>query len=64
MDMAVGSFSTEKSSISLSSREELKSLGYVFRSQTDTEVILHLYDRFGESGFEKMNGMWAPIAHR
>jgi len=40
-------------------REELKSLGSVFQTHTDTEVILHLYDRFGESGFEKMNGMWA-----
>ena len=40
-------------------REELKSHGYEFRTETDTEVILHLYDRFGESAFGKMNGMWA-----
>jgi asparagine synthase (glutamine-hydrolysing) len=40
-------------------REELKAEGYDFRTGTDTEVILHLYDRFGESGFERMNGMWA-----
>lgn len=40
-------------------RKELKSLGCEFRTETDTEVILHLYDRFGESGFNKMNGMWA-----
>lgn len=40
-------------------REELKSHGYEFRTETDTEVILHLYDKFGESAFGKMNGMWA-----
>jgi len=40
-------------------REELKSHGYQFRTETDTEVILHLYDKFGESAFGKMNGMWA-----
>jgi asparagine synthase (glutamine-hydrolysing) len=40
-------------------REELKSLGSKFRTGTDTEVILQLYDQFGEAGFEKMNGMWA-----
>jgi len=40
-------------------REELESLGSEFRTETDTEVILHLYDRFGESAFGKMNGMWA-----
>ena len=40
-------------------REEMKSLGYRFRTETDTEVILQLYDKFGEAGFEKMNGMWA-----
>jgi asparagine synthase (glutamine-hydrolysing) len=40
-------------------REELKSLGCIFRTETDTEVILHLYGQFGEAGFKKMNGMWA-----
>lgn len=40
-------------------REELKALGCTFRTETDTEVILHLYDKFGESGFQRMNGMWA-----
>jgi asparagine synthase (glutamine-hydrolysing) len=40
-------------------REELKSHGCEFRTQTDTEVILRLYKVFGESGFHKMNGMWA-----
>src|SRR5215469_13586560 len=40
-------------------REELQSLGCTFRTDTDTEVILHLYDRFGEAGFNRMNGMWA-----
>jgi len=40
-------------------REELKSYGYAFRTETDTEVILRLYDKFGESAFGRMNGMWA-----
>ncbi len=40
-------------------REELRALGCEFRTQSDTEVILHLYDKLGESGFAKMNGMWA-----
>ena len=40
-------------------RAELKDLGCEFRTQTDTEVILQLYDKLGESGFAKMNGMWA-----
>jgi asparagine synthase (glutamine-hydrolysing) len=40
-------------------RDGLKSDGYAFVTETDTEVILHLYDRFGEAGFERMNGMWA-----
>src|SRR5438270_741879 len=40
-------------------REELKTHGCQFRSQTDTEVILKVYQIFGESGFRKLNGMWA-----
>jgi len=40
-------------------RRELQAAGYRFRTETDTEVILNIYDRYGESGFEKLNGMWA-----
>lgn len=40
-------------------REELKEKGYAFKSNTDTEVILKLYSEYGESGFSRLNGMWA-----
>ncbi len=33
--------------------------GYRFRSGTDTEVILAVYEQYGEKGFELFNGMWA-----
>lgn len=43
-------------------RAELERAGYRFRSRTDTEVILHLYDRFGWSGMlERLNGMFAIV---
>ncbi|MBU1014870.1 asparagine synthase (glutamine-hydrolyzing) [Patescibacteria group bacterium] len=40
-------------------REELRRMGCVFRTKTDTEVILNVYKAWGEDGFAKMNGMWA-----
>ena len=40
-------------------RAELKTKGCQFETNTDTEVILKLYETFGEKGFAKMNGMWA-----
>ena len=40
-------------------RTELKTKGCQFETNTDTEVILKLYETFGEKGFAKMNGMWA-----
>src|SRR3972149_6477866 len=30
-----------------------------FQSETDTEVILHLYEELGERCFEKLGGMFA-----
>src|SRR3989344_3368803 len=32
---------------------------YRFKSQTDTEVILHLYEELGDKCFEKLDGMFA-----
>lgn len=32
---------------------------HIFKSQTDTEVILHLYEEIGEKVFEKIQGMFA-----
>lgn len=40
-------------------RTELASRGHSFSTGTDTEVILRVYDEFGERGFAKFNGMWA-----
>ncbi len=40
-------------------RRELQAMGHRFKTACDTEVILHIYDKYGEDGFEKLNGMWA-----
>lgn len=40
-------------------KEELIKLGYEFKSNTDTEVILASYDKWGEDCVNKFNGMWA-----
>lgn len=40
-------------------REELKSKGYIFKSNTDTEVVLNSYIEWGEECLYKFNGMWA-----
>lgn len=39
-------------------RQELKARGHVFATQTDTEVIVHLYEEFGENCVEKLRGMF------
>lgn len=40
-------------------RNELESFGYNFYSNSDTEVILKSYDKWGEDCVHKFNGMWA-----
>lgn len=40
-------------------RQELAAEGYRFRSQSDTEVILAAYDRWGVDCLSRFNGMWA-----
>jgi len=40
-------------------RSELEAKGYRFRSQTDTEVVLHAYEEWGEQCVTRFNGMWA-----
>jgi asparagine synthase (glutamine-hydrolysing) len=40
-------------------RRELEARGHTFRTATDTEVVLHVYREYGESGFDRLNGMWA-----
>lgn len=40
-------------------RKELELLGYTFRSESDSEVLLASYLAWGEKCLEKFNGMWA-----
>jgi asparagine synthase (glutamine-hydrolysing) len=40
-------------------RHYLLSKGHVFRTQSDTEVIVHLYEEFGEESVAKLRGMFA-----
>lgn len=40
-------------------RKELEAGGHVFRTQTDSEVIVHLYEEHGEACFERLAGMFA-----
>ncbi|MFO8015579.1 MAG: asparagine synthase (glutamine-hydrolyzing) [Candidatus Woesearchaeota archaeon] len=40
-------------------REELEEKGHKFRSDTDTEVIIHAYEQWGEKCLERFNGMFA-----
>jgi len=44
-------------------REELESLGYSFKSNTDTEVILYSYIQWREGCLEKFNGMFAFVIY-
>lgn len=39
-------------------RAELTCRGHVFRSNTDTEVIVHAYEEWGCDCIHKFNGMW------
>jgi asparagine synthase (glutamine-hydrolysing) len=40
-------------------RRELERVGHHFRTQGDTEVLLHLYEEHGESFAERLRGMFA-----
>jgi asparagine synthase (glutamine-hydrolysing) len=42
-------------------RRELEQLGYRFRSQSDTEVVLAAYDAWGTDCFARFQGMWGLI---
>ena len=40
-------------------REELRGRGYVFRTNSDTETVLHLYEEMGAACVARMQGMFA-----
>jgi len=40
-------------------RVELESHGHHFRTHSDTEVIVHAYEQWGDDCFSRFNGQWA-----
>ncbi len=40
-------------------RTELLQAGHVFKTKSDTEVLIHLYEEYGDSFIERCNGMFA-----
>ena len=44
-------------------RKELAAKGHVFRTESDTEVLLAAYAEWGEGMLHRLNGMWAFIIH-
>jgi asparagine synthase (glutamine-hydrolysing) len=40
-------------------RDELEAFGHRFRTKSDTEVIVHAYEQWGDEAFRRFNGQWA-----
>ncbi|MBK9035801.1 MAG: asparagine synthase (glutamine-hydrolyzing) [Myxococcales bacterium] len=40
-------------------RAELEAAGHRFRTRSDTEVIVHAWEQWGEDAFDRLNGQWA-----
>lgn len=40
-------------------RDELVAAGHRFRTRSDTEVILHAWEEWGEDALDRFNGQWA-----
>ena len=44
-------------------RQELIALGHTFTTYTDTEVLVHLYEEYGEECLHRLNGMFSFVIH-
>ncbi|MFI9171477.1 asparagine synthetase B family protein [Streptomyces lincolnensis] len=44
-------------------RRELTALGHEFRTESDTEVLIHGYLQWGEKLLDRLNGMFAFVLH-
>src|SRR5438093_7889530 len=44
-------------------RVELEKRGHNIKTTSDTEVIVHLYEDFGEELFEKLDGMFSIVLY-
>lgn len=42
-------------------RDELQAAGFQFRSDTDTEVVIAAYQKWGDDCLRRFNGMWAFV---
>lgn len=42
----------------LEQRDELIKLGHTFKTKSDTEVVIHAYEEWGEKSFDRHNGMF------
>lgn len=40
-------------------REQLAASGHRFRTRSDTEVIVHAYEQWGDDAFPRFNGQWS-----
>jgi asparagine synthase (glutamine-hydrolysing) len=40
-------------------RADLEKKGHIFKSSSDTEVVVHAYEEWGPSCLDRFNGMWA-----
>lgn len=44
-------------------RAKLQAQGHIFRTGTDTEIIVHLYEQYGVNFLDHMNGQFAFVLH-
>lgn len=42
---------------------DLINKGHIFRSKSDTEVIIHAYEEYGSNCVKKFNGMWSFVLY-